>query len=494
MQVIDTRPKQAERPERLDLDEPPSLLRPLWRESAQGALRTLLTGRPDAPPGARLAPEPDDAEPILGHLRLGRNDPLTSFTRWRGEKGDVVRLRLAGVTAHLLGHPRHARWVLQEGNKHFIKPIQGRRNLADVLGNGLLVSEGSFWLRQRRIAQPAFHKRRIDGFAERMVDAAEALEAEWAERGDARFDVSRDLMRATLRVVEETILGARSIGDADEIRAAVTIALEEVNMRFRRILQVPPKTPVIGNPKYLRALETLDRTVLAIIAERRRRPGGDDLLSMLLETRDEETGERMDDRQLKDEVMTMFLAGHETTANALSWTYVLLGRHPAVARRMREEIAEVIGDRRPTAEDLKALPYTKAVFQEAMRLYPPAWILARAPIEDTEIDGYFIPSGTRLFISPYVLHRHPDVWPDPEGFDPSRFLGEPEHDRFGYLPFGAGPRLCIGHAFAMMEGVLMLATLSRRFRLELVPGHPIVPEALVTLRPKHGVLVRAVRC
>jgi cytochrome P450 len=485
--------KRAPQPERLDLDERQPLLRDIWQESARSVVRQLVVGEPQVPPGARLAPTPDEADPILGHLRLGRGDPLTSFLRWRQAKGDVVRLRLAGVTAHLLSHPRHVRWVLQEGNKRFTKPMQGRRNLSQVLGNGLLVSEGSFWLRQRRIAQPAFHKKRIRGFGERMVAAAEDVTEDCLRRAarEEPFDIAREMMRLTLRVVQETLLGATPTRDADRVGDAVSVVLEVVERRFSRVLAPPKFLPVGDNRRFHEALGVLDEAVARIIAARRHGPATDDLLSMLLEARDEETGEGMDDRQLRDEVMTIFLAGHETTANALSWTFYLLGKHPEAARRMEAEVDTVLGERAPTADDLKALPYTKAVFQEAMRLYPPAWILARAPLADEEIDGYFIPAGSRVFLSPWVIHRNPELWPDPEGFDPTRFLDPKGVDRFAYLPFGGGPRLCIGHAFAMMEGVLVLATLARRVHLELAGGHPVEPDPTITLRPKPGVHVLA---
>jgi cytochrome P450 len=432
---------------------------------------------------------------VLGHLREGRTDPLGSFLRWHREVGDVTRLRLAGVTAHLLSHPRHARWVLQEGNKHFVKPIQGRRNLAIVLGNGLLVSEGSFWLRQRRIAQPAFHKKRIHGFGERMVSAARDTAADWKRRAarEEPFDVARDMMRLTLQVVQETLLGTSPSRDADAIGDAVSVVLAMANARFSRLIQPPDFLPLAENRRFKSAMGVLDGAVARIVIERRGAPPTGDLLSMLLEARDEETGEGMDDRQLRDEVMTIFLAGHETTANALSWTFYLLGRHPDIARKMEAELDRVLGDRDPEMQDIGALPYTKAVFLESMRLYPPAWLLARAPVEDETIDGYFIPAGSRIFLCPWVIHRHPEFWPDPEGFDPERFLDESAIDKFAYLPFGGGPRLCIGHAFAKMEGVLVLATLARRFHLSLVSGHAVVPEATITLRPQNGVMVTA-RC
>ncbi len=488
-------PRRVVPPDRIDLDAAEPLLRNIWNESARGMLHLMITGRPEAPPGATLAPTPRDGDPLLGHLREGRADPLRAFLRWSQEVGDVVRLRLAGVTAHLVSHPRDVRAILQERARSFCRPMNGRRNLSHVLGNGLLVSEGAFWLRQRRIAQPAFHKRRIDGFGDRMIAASVDLAEDWERRAraDEPFDVARDMMRLTLRIVQETLLGTAPSSDADRIGDAVSYLLGDINRRFGRVLSPPQGVPTASNLRFAKSLRVLDENVHRMIAERRKSPGQDDLLSMLLEARDEESGEGMDDRQLRDEVMTIFLAGHETTANALSWTFYLLGRHPDVARKLRAELREVLGDRPPAASDVGSLRYTKMVFSEALRLYPPAWIIARAPIEDEELGGYFLPAGGRVFLSPWVTHRHPAFWRDPEGFDPERFADPSAIDRFAWFPFGGGPRLCIGHAFAMMEGILVLATLASRFHLELVPGHVVTPEPLVTLRPKNGVRVRARR-
>ncbi len=483
-------------PDRIDLDQR-GLLRPMWQESAKKFLRQLASGAPAHPPGTQLAPSPREGDRLLGHLREGIGDPLTSFLRWRREVGDVVRVRLAGTTAHLLCHPRLVRAVLQERHREFVKPIQGRENMARMLGNGLLVSEGSFWLRQRRIAQPAFHKRRIDGFGEHIVSAASQLADEWALRArrEEAFDVSNDMMHLTLRVVQETLLGTTSSQNADRIGESVSYVLGEVNRRFTRVIDPPEDWPTPANRRFRAAKAVLDDAVFDIIRQRRRDmdrgEDGGDLLSMLLAARDEDTGEGMDDTQLRDEVMTIFLAGHETTANALSWTFYLLGRHPHVARKLRQELTTVLGDRDPTAADYGRLAYAQQVFREAMRLYPPAWIMARAPLTDVEVDGYVLPAGSRVFLSPWVTHRHPDVWPDPEGFDPDRFADPKAIDRFAFFPFGGGPRLCIGHGFAMMEGVLILATLARRFHLELVPGHTVTPQPLVTLRPREGVQVVA---
>jgi len=482
--------RQAPSPDRIDLEARERLLRPLWLDSTKNLVNRALK-RTQPIPASELAPSPSGADPVFGHLREGVSDTINAFLRWREEAGDIARVRLGNVPAYLVSHPDLVRAVLKDRHREFVKPIQGRRNMSRILGNGLLVSEGSFWLRQRRIMQPAFHKRRTDAFAQSMVTAADELADEWATR-DEPFDVANDMMRVTLRIVQETLLGVDPTGDADRIGESVSYLIGEINRRFRRVIQPPQSWPTPANLRFKKHREVLDQTVGSIIRKRRASPErGDDLLSILLEIVDEETGESMDDEQLRDEVMTIFLAGHETTANALSWTIYLLGKHPEVARRLREELALVLGDRRPTASDYGQLTYTKMVFKESMRLYPPAWIVARAPRQDLELGGYTIEGGSRIFVSPWVVHRNPDVWPDPEGFDPERFRNPKAIDPYAFFPFGGGRRQCIGQGFAMMEGVMILATLLRRFHLELSPGHPVEPEAQVTLRPKHGIRVSA---
>ena len=477
-------------PDRIDLEARERALRPLWVESARELVDRWLN-KDERIPASKLAPMPAGDDPILGHMRGAVDDPLRSFLRWREEVGDIARARLGGIVVHMISSPALVREVLKDRHREFVKPIQGRRNLSRILGNGLLVSEGEFWLRQRRIMQPAFHKKRISGFGERMVQAAEDLGDEWATR-DEPFDVSHDMMRITLRIVQETLLGTTASSDADQVGESVSYVISAMNQRFRRVVMPPENWPTPANRRFAKHREVLDAAVGSIIRARRASPErGDDLLSMLLDSVDEETGESMTDEQLRDEVMTIFLAGHETTANALSWTFYLLGKHPEVARRLREELSEVLGGRTPTTEDYPNLKYTRMVFCESMRLYPPAWIMARAPREDVELGGYTIEAGSRIFIPPWVVHRNPNVWPDPEGFDPERFRDPKAIDPFAFFPFGGGRRMCIGQGFAMLEGVLLLASLTQRFRLELVPGHPVEPEALVTLRPKHGVKVIA---
>jgi cytochrome P450 len=294
-----------------------------------------------------------------------------------------------------------------------------------------------------------------------------------------------EMMRLTLRIVGETLLAYDPSDAASEVGAALRFLLSIANRRASSVLHLPPSVPTFENLRFRRALATLDQVVLRIIAERRRNPGDrGDLLSMLMQSRDEETGESMDDRQLRDEAMTIFLAGHETTANALGFTWLLLSRHPATFRELRAELSQVLGGRSPTLADLPRLTLTRRILQESMRLYPPAWIIGRSVIGPDEIGGYEIPARSIVFISPYVVHRHPRLWENPEGFDPHRFAQEPP--RGAYFPFGGGPRMCIGNGFASMESELLLATIAQRVRPDLVPGHRVELEPSITLRPRFG--------
>jgi cytochrome P450 len=294
------------------------------------------------------------------------------------------------------------------------------------------------------------------------------------------------MTRLTLRVVGETLLGHDPTAEADRVGEALAFLLRIANDRTSRLLPLPPVLPTNENLRLRKALAALDSIVLRMIEERRKngahRP---DLLAMLMEARDEETGAALDDRQLRDEVMTIFLAGHETTANALTWTWYLLARYPAALRALQGELRDVLGGRAPGADDLARLPLTRATIEESMRLYPPAWIISRSVNGQDEIGGFEIPGRSLVFVSPYVVHRNPRLWPDPEGFDPQRFMTPPP--RGAYFPFGSGPRQCIGNGFASMEAELVLATLAQRVRFELVPGHPVAPEPSITLRPRYGV-------
>jgi cytochrome P450 len=356
---------------------------------------------------------------------------------------------------------------------------------------GLLTADGDTWLRQRRIAQPAFHRQKIAALSGVMVRAALDLADAWrapAESGRS-IDVAAEMMRLTLRIAGETLLSTDVSGDADTVGRAVTTVLEDSPNRIYRSLSVPLFIPTRKNREVLAAMKALDAVVFRMIGERRRGGGPEDLLSMLLQARDETTGEGMSDKQLRDEVMTIFLAGHETTANALAWTWYLLSKYPAAYRELRRELDTVLGGRPPGLDDIPRLKYTTMVIEESMRLYPPVWIFTRAAREPDVIGGYPIPAGSYVFTSPYVSHRNPVFWENPEGFDPERFAEGRASSlpRFVYFPFGGGPRQCIGNTFAMMETMLVLAALAQRYRLDLVQGARVEPEPVVTLRPRSGI-------
>jgi cytochrome P450 len=443
------------------------------------------------PEERRLAPEPPGSF-LLGHLRLMRNSPLPSLTRFAREYGDFVRLRFpGGKMGHLVSSPEWVKYVLAENQKNYDKETHGFSKLRSLLGRGLVTSEGDFWLRQRRLIQPAFHRQRLASFAQLMARDAAELADEWERHAGTHrpIDLARDMMRLTLRIVSETLLSRNLSGEADLVGNALTFAIHHVNSRITKLFDPPELVPTPDNLRYLGARAELDRVVMGVI-EDRRRSGKDagDLLSMLLAARDEETGEAMNDRQLRDEVMTLFLAGHETTANALTWTFYLLSSHPEISERLTREVHQVIGDRIPALEDLPRLDYVRMVVDEAMRLYPPVWMIVRRALQDDEIGGYHIPALSYVFVSPWIVQRSPQVWNDPERFDPERFHRDrlSAIPRYAHFPFGGGPRLCIGNNFALMEAQLILATLAGRFRPRLVPGTVVELDPQITLRPKNG--------
>ncbi len=438
--------------------------------------------------GLKEAPGPRGRY-LLGNLPERRADPLGLYMRGALEFGEVVRFRMGPLRVFLLSNPEHIKYVLQDNQKNFFKGF-GYDPLAPALGNGLLLSEGDFWRRQRKLAQPAFHRQRLVGFAEIMAEQTAALIGRWRLReSGAPIDMAREMMRLTLGIVSRTLLSTDVSDDADNVGTALSRLLEETN---RRVLSVVrwEKLPLPRNLQFKKDLATLDRVVFRIIQERRQ-SGKDqgDLLSMFMQARDEDTGEGMDDKQLRDEVMTMFLAGHETTANWLAWTWITLSKHPLVLRKLREEISRVLGSRVPRFEDLPDLHYTTMVLEEVLRLYPPAWIIARQTREDDEIGGFHIPKKSMCVLSPYVVQRLPHLWPNPEGFDPERFVPEnaPLRHKYAYFPFSGGPRQCIGTSFAFMEAQLVLAMIVQNFRLDLLPGTAVTPDPGITLRPRGGV-------
>jgi cytochrome P450 len=404
--------------------------------------------------------------------------------------GDIVYFRVGGDQVYMLNHPDYIHEALVEKADKFHKSRQYKEVLARFLGNGLLVSDGEFWRRQRRLAQPAFHHKRIEAYSKVMVDYTLRMLEGW--RDGERRDMAREMMRLTLFVVAKTLFDADLSGEADAIGQAFTALQETTDKRIGEFIPIPDWFPTDYHRKERQALAALDKIILHIIEERRK-SGEDkgDLLSMLLMAQDDD-GTQMTDKQLRDEVTTLFLAGHETTANALAWSWFLLSQNPEVEAKLHREVDEVLNGRTPMLEDLKQLPYTEMVIKEAMRIYPPAWAFNREAIEGVEIGGYLIPKGAMISMSPYVTHRDARWFPEPLRFIPERFVPESEKQlpKYAYFPFGGGPRICIGNTFAMMEARLILATMAQQFSFELVGEHEVKPEPLITLRPKGGLAMR----
>jgi cytochrome P450 len=422
--------------------------------------------------------------------------PLRGLLELRATLGDAFSFRAGPRWLNVFCHPDHVQHILHDNQRNYDKQNKGNEVLRLSLGEGLLTAEGETWLRNRRLAQPAFHRRRMGAFAERMTAAAVELEAQWYEaagRGEV-VDVAESMMSATLRIVCDTVLGAMPGRDLErEVSSALTVMLRETNHRVTSPFNVPMRYATPANTRLKGAIATLDRVVEAIIAQRRAEGASerDDLLTILMQAEDATTGERMHDRQLRDEVLTMFLAGHETTANLLSWAFMLLSQHPGIARALRDEVRGVLGGAPATLESLEQLPLTAAILQETLRLYPPAWIISRSPVEDDQIAGFDVPARSVVYVSSFITQRHPDLWQDPLGFDPERFMGGrgPAH-KYAFFPFGGGPRLCIGQSFALLEAKILLATLIQRVGAELLPGHQVEPQPMITLRPGGGLPMR----
>lgn len=431
--------------------------------------------------------------PFLGSI-LDTRDPITLFERAARFGGDAALVRF-GPYRYLVVHTAEGvRRVLVENVKAYPKS-PSYRGLRLVLGNGLITSEGEFWKRQRKLAQPAFHRDRLAHLAGAMVRDTGDMLAAWEQEGDRSFDLHEEMMKLTLRIVGHTLFSSDVMEDAGAVGAAFNVAIHRANAEATAIVHLPIWLPLPGNVRFHRAKAVLDGLVHRIIGERRALPEAEhpnDLLAMLMSARDDE-GAGMSDEQLRDEVMSIVGAGHETTANALSWTLHLLGDHKDAATRVAAEARATFGGRLPTIDDLPRLPYTRRVVEESMRLYPPVWGIERIAIEDDVICGIRVPKGTLVGIMPWCIHRDPRYWDDPERFDPDRFLPDAveARPRYAYLPFGAGPRICIGNNFAMMEAQLLLAMMLDRYDFERAPWHRVRLEASVTLRPKDGVhLVR----
>jgi cytochrome P450 len=423
--------------------------------------------------------------PVVGTLPYLSRDALGFLSRLRDEHGDVVRVNLRGRTAVAVADPAMIEYVLVENPGNYSKQTRAYNAMRKVLGNGLITSEGDFWLRQRRIAQPAFHRERIAGFADTIRAAAVDTVARWPNAG--LIDMTTEMTRLTMRIVGETLLSSDVSHNADAVGDAVSELLRQAMKRTRALWVPPPSVPTPMNLRLKRATRRLNDTIYAVIRERRVGKAKPDLLSMLMDSVDEETGSGMNDEQLRDEVMTIFLAGHETTANLLAWTHWLLVQHSHEEDRLREEIAMVVADEPVSLAHLRQMPFLDAVLKESLRLYPPVWSLSRRVETDETVHGWRLHKGEFVLISQWVVHRHPRLWDKASTFSPQRFIDEPEpKQRYAYFPFSGGHRKCLGDQFAVMEAKIVLVETLKRVRLRLAKGARIVPEPVITLRPAHG--------
>lgn len=436
-----------------------------------------------------LPPGPGRAWP--GQLAFAfSRDRLRFLRNLTARYGDVVYVEIAGEPFAVLNHPDYVRDVLVTRHKAFHKGI-GLERARLLLGNGVLTSEDEFHDRQRRLIVPAFHRERIAAYASTMAEYAEDRSRRW-KHGDSS-DIAREMSALALAIAGKTLFDADVEHESTDIGQALTAVLHSFNFAMLPFGDRMVNWPIPPAIRFRRAKARLDDTVYRLIAERRAAPTlGDDVLSMLVAARDEDNGgSGMTDEQIRDEAMTLLLAGHETTANALTWTWFLLSQNPEAERRLHDEVDRVLGTRMPGLDDVASLRFTRAVVSESMRLFPPAYVLGRRALEPYEVPGtnYRIPPRTTVLLSQYLLHRDPRFWDEPERFAPERWIEQgPRADakRYAYFPFGAGPRVCIGEHFAWMEAILVLATFARRWRLRLVPGHRVEPDPLITLRTKHG--------
>jgi cytochrome P450 len=436
------------------------------------------------PPGPRL--------PIFGALVGPGRDPLAMFTSYARDYGDVAFFKLAGERCYLINDPALIKDVLVTHQRNFTKS-RGLERAKKLLGNGLLTAEGQTHLRHRRLLQPAFHRDRIAGYAQVMIDYAAGMSGRWQH--GATLDIAREMMRVTLSIAGKTLFGTDVESEADEVGAAVTDVLKSFWLNVLPGADLLEKLPIPALRRAHASRQRLDALIYKMIADRRA-SGADhgDLLSMLIAAQEDDGG-GLTDEEVRDEAITILLAGHETTANALMWTLYLLSQNAEASRRLHDELDRLLGGHLPAPGDYQQLVYTRRVVTEAMRLYPPAWVIGRRAIAAYPLADYVVPPRAIVFMSPYVMHRDGRFYPDPLCFHPDRWTPEFEAalPKFAYFPFGGGARQCIGEQFAWMEGVLVLATIASRWRLELDPAQRVVPQPLVTLRSRYGMNMQTVR-
>jgi cytochrome P450 len=436
----------------------------------------------------KFPPGPPPAKNILQTIRLiskFQGNPLEAFRKLCDEYGETYMFQFGEGRGYMTSNPdlMHEVMVTKASSFQKDRDLKNKKvGLARFLGNGLLTSDGEFWKRQRKLAAPALHIKRIAAYAETMVDYTLKMLDSW--RDGARLDISHEMTNLTMMIVAKSLFNVDASRDAERVGAAV----EVVQTVAGRVQMIPAWVPTPSELRKRHARRELDEIIYRLIADwRAKGEDNGDLLSMLLLAEDD-NGDHMTDEQARDEIVTLFLAGHETTANALNWTFTLLAQNPDVEAKLHDELDSVLGDRPPTLADLGNLPYTDMVIKESMRIYPPAWIVGREAIEDVEIGEYFVPKGSQMNLIFYFAHHDPRLWDAPEAFRPERFspANEGNINKRAYTPFGGGLRVCIGNSFAMMEARLLLATIAQRYSLSLTPGQQVEMNPMITINPLGG--------
>ncbi len=433
----------------------------------------------------RLAPSPRGSL-FTGHLHRIRHDVLGLLMESTRDHGDVVRFKVGPLIFHLLNHPDHVAHVMIRNRKNYDKASRSSENIGLICGESLLTSNGPAWQLSRRTIQPMFHRSAVAGFVATIADCTSGMLDSWSAKHEV--DVASEMMKLTFRVVGRCLFGVELEKEAHTVEDAMHTLVLHTYERWRSLINPPPGWPTPANLKFRRALAEVDEIISRLIAKHRETPPEiPNLLTMLMKSEDPETGAPLSDQAIRNEAITFLLAGHETTANALSWALYLLCRHPHYKESIRTQFEKTCGDRTPVMEDLPKLTEALHVFEESTRLYPPIWAMERHVIADDEIAGYHIPKNSGVILSPYTLHRHPAFWDKPEIFNPARFE---KRDHPAYVPFGAGPRFCIGSEFALAEARVILPMILRAFELEAIPGQKVEPEPAITLRLKNGFRVK----
>jgi cytochrome P450 len=448
------------------------------------------TPRPALPPGPR-------GHFFWGSLPELQRDMLGLYRNSSREYGDVVRLKFAGVDTFTFSHPDHFKYVLQDNNKNYGRNPFINDLVRMFVGDSLFTTDGGDWLSRRRLMQPAFHRQRIASFGALMSNAAQALLAQWDAAPDGqRLELDQALMALTLRIAGQALFSVDLLGESSALGEGFTGMSEYINYRMKHPFPPPLLIPTKANRLYKHTRRLLDEKIYSLIRQRRaENTDHGDLLGMLMEARDADTGEGMSDDQLHNEIAVMMFAGHETTAATLAWAFYLLSQHSEVEAKLHAELDGVLAGRAPTLDDLARLPYTRQVVDETLRMYPPAFAITRASLGPDVIGGYHFPAKASVTLLTWNAHYDPRFWDNPDRFEPERFTPERSAGRaaFAYLPFGAGPRQCIGNIFALNEAQLVLASLAQRYQFRLTPGHPVTPRPIFVLRTSHGLPMTAHR-